>query len=419
MAIDRLERALTSLRGLAIGDALGSQFFVPANRPLLDERKDPPGPWQWTDDTEMACAVVLHLAAGGTPVDQDRLVALFAEHHDFDRGYGPSTGRFLRLVREGGDWRALLGDLFDGQGSWGNGAAMRVAPLGAYHAGSLRQAALDAERSAEVTHTHPEGVAGAVAVAVAASAIASGRRAPGEIIDAVLERVEPGLVHDGVRQARRLLTLSDPRAVAEELGNGRKVSAQDTVPFTIWAAVKHLDDFEAAIWATAQAGGDVDTTCAIVGGMVAAGMEPHALPRWWNRKCEDLPSWLAFLPPARPGTATERDWKTKPMRSPEPLPAPERVWAPYEWEAIRRGLVPAEMEEKWFAYVEADRLHFHRSWTGYKIFEARFRSVPGGWQIADASVERDKAIYKSDDDGAAESARLHGMIDRLLLGYWG
>jgi len=292
MPTNQIEQALTSLRGLAIGDALGSQFFVPANRPLLDERTPPPSPWQWTDDTEMACSVVLELTDGGTPVDQDRLVALFAEHHDFDRGYGPSTGRFLRLVREGGDWRALLGDLFDGQGSWGNGAAMRVAPLGAYHAGSPGLAAQDAKRSAEVTHTHPEGVAGAVAVAVAASVIASGRRAPGEIIDTVLERVEPGLVRNGVRQARRLLTLSDPRAVAEELGNGRRVSAQDTVPFTIWAAVKHLDDFEAAIWATAQVGGDVDTTCAIVGGMVAAGMEPDALPHLWSRACEDLPSWL-------------------------------------------------------------------------------------------------------------------------------
>ena len=59
----RLDRALASLRGLAVGDALGSQFFVPANYPLLKRRELPPGPWQWTDDTEMACSVVAVLAA--------------------------------------------------------------------------------------------------------------------------------------------------------------------------------------------------------------------------------------------------------------------------------------------------------------------------------------------------------------------
>lgn len=126
---DRLGRALASLRGLAVGDALGSQFFVPANLPLLKHRALPPGPWQWTDDTEMACSVVAVLATHHR-IDQDALAHSFAAHHDFDRGYGPAVNRLLRLVREGGDWRELASALFDGRGSWGNGAAMRIAPLG-------------------------------------------------------------------------------------------------------------------------------------------------------------------------------------------------------------------------------------------------------------------------------------------------
>ncbi|MFI0451301.1 ADP-ribosylglycohydrolase family protein [Actinomadura sp. 6N118] len=418
MTIDRLERALVSLQGLAVGDALGSQFFVPANRPKLTSRSMPPAPWQWTDDTEMASALVLELAFTEGDIDQDRLVGRFAHHHDFDRGYGPSTNRFLRLVREGADWQEQLADLFDGQGSWGNGAAMRVAPLGAYYAGSPYRAAHQAERSATVTHTHPEAVAGAVAVAVAAATIASGHRSPGQIIDAVLDRVAESRVRDGIVRARQLLTLSDARAVAEQLGNGRNVSAQDTVPFTLWAAAKHAGDFEEAIWTTAEVGGDVDTNCAIVGGMVAAGMEPGALPVWWVRGTEDLPEWLVFPPLTRPSTATARDWKTEPMRQPAPLPPPDRIWAPYEWETIRRGVIPAEMEEKWFAYVEADRLHFHRSWTGYKVFEAFFQPVEDGWQITEALIERDREIYKSEDD-THERGVLHGMIERLLLGYWG
>lgn len=156
----RLERALASLRGLAVGDALGSQFFVPVNHPLLKRRELPPGLWQWTDDTEMACSIVSVLAAHQR-IDQDELARSFAHHHDFDRGYGPAVNRLLRLIREGGDWRELASALFDGQGSWGNGAAMRIAPLGAWYADDPEQATHQAEISAYPTHQHREAVVGA------------------------------------------------------------------------------------------------------------------------------------------------------------------------------------------------------------------------------------------------------------------
>ncbi|TDD48869.1 ADP-ribosylglycohydrolase family protein [Nonomuraea terrae] len=288
MSGDPLERATASLRGLLAGDALGSQFFVPGNRGALADRALPPEPWQWTDDTEMACSIHRVLAERGR-IDQDLLAASFAAHHDFDRGYGPATGRMLRLVRAGGDWRALAAELFDGKGSWGNGAAMRVAPLGAWFAGDLPQAAAQARLSAEVTHTHPEAAAGAIAVAVAA-AVAAGdpRPTPGGLIDQVLGHTPPGRVRDGIAQARKLLTISDPVLAARALGNGREVSAQDTVPFTLWAAARNLGDFTAAFWTTAAAGGDVDTTCAIVGGIVGSRTPP---PRQWLARSEPLPPW--------------------------------------------------------------------------------------------------------------------------------
>ncbi|THA24150.1 ADP-ribosylglycohydrolase family protein [Streptomyces sp. RKND-216] len=122
-----------------------------------------------TDDTEMACSV-LHVLAEHGEIDQDALAAAFATHHDFDRGYGPAVNRMLRPIRqEDADWRRLSSELFDGQGSWGNGAAMRVAPLGAWFANAPERAAEQAELSAVVTHRHPEAVVGAIAVAVAAA----------------------------------------------------------------------------------------------------------------------------------------------------------------------------------------------------------------------------------------------------------
>lgn len=290
MLHDRLRTARLSLLGLCIGDALGSQFFVPANRHHLSSRSLPLAPWQWTDDTEMACSVYLTLAVCHA-IDQDALAASFARRHDFDRGYGPATGRLLRLVREGGDWRALAASLFDGAGSWGNGAAMRVAPLGAFYAGDPAEAARQAALSATVTHTHPEAVAGAIAVAVAAATAAGGPLPPGPFIDRVLEHVPPGRVRDGIGEARRMLTVTDPQTAAYFLGNGRTVAAHDTVPFTIWAAARHRASYQDAIWATAAGGGDVDTNCAIVGGITAAGLAPGELPGAWLQATEPLPGW--------------------------------------------------------------------------------------------------------------------------------
>nr|WP_312881523.1 ADP-ribosylglycohydrolase family protein [Actinomadura alba] len=62
-------------------------------------------------------------------------------------------------------------------------------------------------------------------------------------------------------------------------------------PFTIWAAATHLRDFQAAVWDTAQAGGDIDTTCAIVAGIVAARLRPDDLPKAWMDAAEPLPWW--------------------------------------------------------------------------------------------------------------------------------
>ncbi|MDI3386371.1 ADP-ribosylglycohydrolase family protein [Streptomyces sp. B-S-A8] len=287
----RLERALAALRGLAVGDALGSQFFVPANYPLLKRREVPQGTWQWTDDTEMACSVLAVLAAHGR-IDQDALAESFAAHHDFVRGYGPAVNRLLRLIREGGDWRELASALFKGQGSWGNGAAMRIAPLGAWYADDPEQATHQAEISAYPTHQHREAVVGAMAVAAAAALAAdpAGPPTPAALLDGVVALVPRSAVGAGLRRARDMLDYSDATTVAAVLGCGRRTTAHDTVPFALWSAARSLGDFERAFWTTAQVGGDMDTTCAIVGGVVSSGAKTVP-PDAWLEQTEALPSW--------------------------------------------------------------------------------------------------------------------------------
>lgn len=291
--------ATDSLEGLSVGDALGAQFFVPGNSVAdLSAGRPPAGPWPWTDDTEMACSVYAEIQQRGT-IDRDALAGAFAERCEPYRGYGPGTVVVLHEIRDGRPWAEAAGAVFDGRGSWGNGAAMRVAPLGAHFAGNPDRAAAEAALSAEVTHRHPEAIVGAMAVAVAASHCARTRGkqcAPDELLRAVEPYLIDSRTGDGIGRARKLLG----RTVAEaayELGNGAQVSAPDTVPFTLWVAATFVEDYPAAVTACIEAGGDVDTTAAIVGGMVAAhtGIGEHGatrgVPEQWLAAREPLPSW--------------------------------------------------------------------------------------------------------------------------------
>jgi ADP-ribosylglycohydrolase len=281
--------ALDSLAGLSVGDAFGAQFFATENRPLLlDETAVPTAPWPWTDDTEMACNLVDVLHRFGH-VDRDSLATAFSGRYDPYRGYGPGTVVLLRALRDGEPWRTAATAQFGGQGSMGNGAAMRVAPLGAYYPGDLERVALEAAASAVVTHAHPEGIAGAIAVAVAASYVTRGDS--DGLIEAVLSHTPPGAVHDGIRRAAALLDRTREEA-AYELGNGARVLAQDTVPFCIWTAARHLTDYDQAVRTCVAVGGDIDTTAAITGGIVAAHTGVAGIPLAWRAAREPLPDWI-------------------------------------------------------------------------------------------------------------------------------
>ena len=76
--------------------------------------------------------------------------------------------------------------------------------------------------------------------------------------------------------------------MARDVGNGSEISAQDTVPFCIWNAARMIDDYEEAILSTIEVGGDCDTNCAIVDGIVAAYLGQSAIPEKWKELHEPL-----------------------------------------------------------------------------------------------------------------------------------
>jgi ADP-ribosylglycohydrolase len=292
---DRLARALISLDGLSVGDAFGQQFFIPGMRDFCIQHKDiPPPKWQYTDDTEMALAIVETLKARST-IDQDYLAGRFAARfaNDPARGYGAGAQRLLRDINAGADWRQSSRELFHGMGSFGNGGAMRVAPLGAYFADDLEQVITQAVASAEVTHAHPEGIAGAVAIAVATSWCVQlahqGAELKGtELLQFAIEYTPPGETRQAMEQTLEIPLDHWEYSAAHVLGNGGKLSAQDTVPFCLWCAAAHLDSFRDALWAAMLVEGDVDTNCAIIGGIVAAAVGRAGIPAKWLRSREEF-----------------------------------------------------------------------------------------------------------------------------------
>jgi ADP-ribosylglycohydrolase len=293
--IDARGRARLSLDGLSVGDAFGERFFGPSSEVVqrISRRQLPDAPWTYTDDTEMALSIVEILDERGG-IDQDLLAARFANRMQVHRNYGQGTHAVLCGVKAGHDWRLLTQIGFRGMGSFGNGAAMRVAPLGAFFADQPLDVICDEARlSAEVTHAHAEGIAGAIAVAAAAALAWRGSGADATLgrtwIAAVRDIVPPGYTRDAVAEALDVPQDATIVEAAQKLGNGSGVTAPDTIPLCLWVVAHASRGLEEALWRTVSALGDRDTTCAIVGGILALTGGPDAIPKRWLQSREALP----------------------------------------------------------------------------------------------------------------------------------
>jgi poly(ADP-ribose) glycohydrolase ARH3 len=270
------DRFAGSLLGLALGDALGAKH---EGGPIEQVAwwlagLGRGGLLRWTDDTQMAIGLAESLVRW-KGVESDPLARTWAEAYDPLRGYGPGARRLLSMIRAGADWRTANRSVF-ADGSLGNGAAMRAAPLGLfYHAmpGELRPAA---ELAASITHAHPLGIAGGVLIARAvALAVAGGT--PAEVIDALLADHWPDEFRTRLETARSWLGSSVPKSrVAGELGCG--IEAHRSAVTAVWAWAAHPDDFEAMIAYVISLGGDTDTIGAMAGGVLGARLGIGGLP---------------------------------------------------------------------------------------------------------------------------------------------
>ncbi|MBP0021068.1 MAG: ADP-ribosylglycohydrolase family protein [Cyanobacteria bacterium SBLK] len=290
----RIENALLSLEGLALGDAFGQCFFLPEETAfsLIDSRMLPDRPWYYTDDTVMAIGVVETLRKFGA-IDRDYLAQAFAQNYqqEPDRGYGSTARKILREIGKGISWQEASGSAFDGMGSMGNGAAMRSAPIGAYFFDDYQRVVAEAKAASEVTHSHAEGQAGGIAVAVAAAYCAR-NQSPDvngfELLENTVRLTPESETKSRLKQALFMAYPANIEYVIRCLGNGKKLCSFDTVPIALWLAAHNLDDFSEAIWQAVNVLGDRDTICAIVGSLVSLVTGREKLPQSWLECRETL-----------------------------------------------------------------------------------------------------------------------------------
>jgi hypothetical protein len=114
-------------------------------------------------------------------------------------------------------------------------------------------------------------------------------------------------------------------------------------------------------------------------------------------------------------TATRESWKTKPLPVARVALSYARIFDQREHDRLRRGLVPEQMEDKWFIFLEGSWLSFHRSWTGTCIYAVKLREESEGWAVEEAWANRAPEEYRETDD-AYDAKLLAFLVDRLLLG---
>jgi poly(ADP-ribose) glycohydrolase ARH3 len=291
---DWAQRVQGCLLLAACGDALGAPFegSAPVDPAEVDAWMHDPTRLRWTDDTAMMRVLAAHLVRRAGVVDRDELAVEFAREwsRDPDRGYGPGAAQVLGAVGGGEPWAHAASRIFAGQGSFGNGAAMRVAPVGLLPGLGLSAVAGRADRSAVVTHTHRFGRDGAVVQAVA---VAVAARWPGSdpvSADRFLSRVA---VHARTPQFRQMLaqvaTLVSARAtpveVADQVGND--TAALGSVPAALAAFLSYPDQPRAALRFAICTGGDTDTIAAMTGALCGTRGGAGVLPALWTRRLED------------------------------------------------------------------------------------------------------------------------------------
>jgi len=272
--------------GSAIGDALGASFEGIWRNELKIENFHFDG--RWTDDTHMMIGVAESLIAN-KGFDGEHMAWTFIRNWEKEpwRGYGPGPPRVFRMIKSGIAWNEAARQLYGGMGSFGNGAAMRVAPVGLFYYDNAEKLREIAYKSAEITHTHVLGKEGAAlqAYAVALALKTPLKKfSPSSFLDELTSFTRVDAYREKLEKAKALLESDDKREIIESLGNN--VEALNSVPTAIYCFAKHYQSYVKAVLYAVSLGGDTDTIGAMTGAIAGAHHGLEKIPENWREKLE-------------------------------------------------------------------------------------------------------------------------------------
>jgi len=277
--------------GSALGDAIGENAFVHIREGSLRDFLEEDELLIYTDDTAMALGIAESLVRM-TGIDQQDLGDTFRRNFENEpwRGYGSGPPAVFSIVKKtGSSYVEAATGLFGGRGSLGNGAAMRIAPVGLFYhlSQNLYEKAL---LSAEVTHTHPLGIDGA---AIQAAAVADAvdldalRIFPKEkFIGRLIAMARTDVMREKMTIVRDLINDgASPEEAARLIG--RSVAVYESMPFAVYSFMRHFECFEDCIFCAVLHGGDRDTLGAMAGAISGAYLGIDAIPGVWKEKLEN------------------------------------------------------------------------------------------------------------------------------------
>jgi ADP-ribosylglycohydrolase len=152
-------------------------------------------------------------------------------------------------------------------GSEGNGTAMRSAPFGVYFRNDLKSLVHICKIDSAITHASPEAEAGSIAIAVAAYYAVNNDT--DDLLNKICEHLPNSKVKNTIYSLDNLVTIKHITPVIALKILGTKANVRETVPSALYCFLK-FDNYYDAVLAAIRAGGDTDTTAAIVGALFGA-----------------------------------------------------------------------------------------------------------------------------------------------------
>ncbi|HUU65189.1 MAG TPA: ADP-ribosylglycohydrolase family protein [Dehalococcoidales bacterium] len=282
---------LGAFLGTAIGDALGAPFegYPEVDAEEIEKVADSQEVLTYTDDTHMMIGIAESLLKN-QGFDGEDMALTFTRNYELEpwRGYGPGPPHIFQLVRAGVAWDEAALRLYHG-GSYGNGSAMRVAPVGVFYHDDPARLRDIAYQSSQITHAHQLGKEGAAlqayAVALATNLEPSSPFDRGAFLAKLINFVSEGIYREKLNKMEALLRQSDKTRVVLELGNG--IEAFNSVPAAIYSFLSQPHSFARAVFLAISLGGDTDTIGAMTGAISGAYLGFDAIPYKWRDKLEN------------------------------------------------------------------------------------------------------------------------------------